>query len=131
MQQDLTRTMDSSEDAPLLFGTVYIEYAEQGPEAGEDEGKRIPSICLSVWVREDKLVLWARSMRTDEDLFPEGEVIGGFWVTVTPTIEGRIPWENGDLDGYLLLLEGEVPDHILEEYDEDITIKRVPSTNTH
>lgn len=129
-QRPPTRTL---EEEALFFGEMSIEYAEQGPEAGENEGPAGGQTLPLGIGTEGQLIGWARGLRTDDDLFPAGEIINGVWITLLPTVNGRIPWERGEeVDAApFLLLEGMIPEYVLEDYDEDIVIKRVPSVISH
>lgn len=116
--------------AQLLFGELNIEYAAQGPEAGDDNVTCL-DLPLGVGTEED-LVAWARLLRTDDELFPKNEIIEGIWIKVLPTVDGRIPWEQENPGGLrVLLLEGKVPDDFFEDYDDDVPVTHYPLHMTH
>jgi hypothetical protein len=79
---------------------------------------------------ENDLITWAKSMRSDADLFPPNVDVIGIWIDVLPTEGGRIMWEKAEeIPARTLLLEGDIPDDLLA--DEDIQIIRVPNPTTH
>lgn len=109
-----------------FFASMGIEYAAQGPEAGDEEGPAgNMEVPLGVGT-EEHVVAWTQRLRKEAEFFPPNEVIECVWITCIPAVDGRVPWERGEkLSLHILVLEGELPVYVLEEYDEDVEVRKL------
>lgn len=79
---------------------------------------------------EKQLLLWASRMRNDDEIFAIDANLVAVWIDVLPTMGGRIPWEKDDLPVRILLVEGHIPEDVLEDY-ENVQVTRVQVPLVH